>query len=112
MEKDVNLAEKIVAYLLKVWPITNAGKEVLFLTELEEIFEVSSQGLKSIQKALFTRLCNHCIISNHFQVAERSLFLLNNDHIVKMIQENKQEVLPIVIKGLLKNSQHHWNTTV
>ena len=29
-----------------------------------------------------------------------------------MIQENKQEVLPIVIKGLLKNSQHHWNTTV
>jgi len=54
LEKDGALAEKIVSYLLKVWPITNAGKEVLFLTELEEIFEVSNQGLKSIQKALFT----------------------------------------------------------
>jgi len=54
LEKDPNLGEKIIAYLLKVWPITNAGKEVLFLQELEEIFELSSSNLKQISKALFT----------------------------------------------------------
>ena len=47
--------------------------------------------------------------SNHFQVAERSLFLLNNEHLMKMISENKETLFPILIKGLLKNSKHHWN---
>ena len=110
LEKDPNLGEKIIMYLLKVWPITNAAKEVLFLQELEEIFELANpSNLKAIHKPLFTRICSHCVISNHFQVAERSLIMLNNDHITKMISENKAELFPIVIKGLLKNSEHHWN---
>lgn len=100
-------------YLLKVWPITNAAKEVLFLQELEEIFEISNPvTLKTVHKQLFTRLCSSCITSNHLQVAERSLIMLNNDHIMKMISENKSELLPIVIKGLLKNQEHHWSQTV
>jgi len=55
-EKDITLASKVCAYLLKVWPITNAAKEVLFLTELEEIFELAQgQKLNSIHIDLFKR---------------------------------------------------------
>mmetsp|Transcript_23667 Transcript_23667/g.27203 ORF Transcript_23667/g.27203 Transcript_23667/m.27203 type:complete len:93 (-) Transcript_23667:346-624(-) len=56
LEKDVTLVTTICDYLLKIWPITNASKEVLFLTELEEIFELAQgQKLTSIHEKLFKR---------------------------------------------------------
>ena len=89
--------------------MTNSSKEVLFLNELEEILEITHiDQFRAVQKGLFERLCR-CVSSNHFQVAERSLFLLNNEHLMKMISENKETLFPILIKGLLKNSKHHWN---
>lgn len=112
LEKDIGLAAKIIAYLLKIWPITNAAKEVLFLTELEEIFELTQgQNLGEIHEDLFKRF-SCCVVSNHFQVAERILFLINNEHVTKMIGESKEMVFEILMKGLLKSSKSHWNQTV
>ena len=112
LEKDITLASKIIAYLLKIWPITNAAKEVLFLTELEEIFELAQgQNLSSIHEELFKRF-SFCIVSNHFQVAERILFLINNEQVIKMISDNKDLIFGILMKSLLKNSKSHWNQTV
>jgi len=51
-------------------------------------------------------------VSNHFQVAERILFLINNEHVVKMITENKKIIFEILLKSLLKNSKKHWNQSV
>lgn len=113
IEKDPKLSVNVINHLLKVWPVTNAAKEVLYLQEFEEIFELASSiSLAEVYEQLFLRLSNHCVISNHFQVAERTLFLLNNDHVIKMITESKEQLFPIVLKGLLKNSKHHWNQTV
>jgi len=47
-----------------------------------------------------------------FQVAERALFLWNNDHIVNLIAHNRQVILPIVFPALEKNSQGHWSQAV
>jgi serine/threonine-protein phosphatase 2A regulatory subunit B' len=56
LEKDIKLANRIIAYLLKIWPITNAAKEVLFLTEMEEIFEMASgHDLSDVYEELFKR---------------------------------------------------------
>lgn len=112
LEKDIKLANRIIAYLLKIWPITNAAKEVLFLTELEEIFEMASaHDLSDIYEDLFKRF-SCWIVSNHFQVAERILFLVNNEQVQKMISENKEAIFEILMKGLLKSSKSHWNQTV
>lgn len=112
LEKDISLSNKIISYLLKIWPITNAAKEVLFLTELEEIFEMAQgQNLSNIHEELFKRFSN-CVVSNHFQVAERILFLINNDQVQRMITENKELIFEILMKGLLKSSKSHWNQTV
>ncbi len=98
--------------MLKIWPITNAAKEVLFLQELEEIFEMAStHDLSNIHVELFKRFSN-CVISNHFQVAERILFLINNEQVQKMITENKEVVLEVIMRGLLRSSKAHWNSTV
>ena len=53
--------------------------------------------LRAVQKDLFTRLCSSCVVSNHFQVAERTLYLLNNDNVVKVVTESKAELFPIIL---------------
>ncbi|KAF1893275.1 hypothetical protein Lal_00001729 [Lupinus albus] len=45
-------------------------------------------------------------------VAERALFLWNNDHIVNLIAHNRQVILPIIFPALDRNSQSHWNQAV
>lgn len=47
-----------------------------------------------------------------FQVAERALFLWNNEHIVSLISQNRNVILPIVFEALEKNIRDHWNTSV
>ena len=98
LEKDTSLGSRVIGFLLKIWPITNAAKEVLFLTELEEMVELQpALPLRPVQKDLFTRLCSSCVVSNHFQVAERTLYLLNNDNVVKVVTESKAELFPIIL---------------
>lgn len=46
------------------------------------------------------------------QVAERALFLWNNEHIVSLIAQNRTVVLPVIFEALEKNIQSHWNQAV
>lgn len=46
------------------------------------------------------------------QVAERALFLWNNDHIVSLIAQNRNVIFPIIFEALEKNIQSHWNQAV
>merc|ERR1711979_106601 len=64
-----------------------------------------------MQEVLFRRLAL-CITCPHFQVAERTLFFWNNDYIVKLINQSRQELFPLIIGALYKNSKQHWNSAV
>merc|ERR1719517_210784 len=64
-----------------------------------------------LEHALFRRVAL-CITCPHFQVAERTLFLWNNDYIVKLINQNRQDLFPVIIGALYKNSKQHWNSAV
>lgn len=46
------------------------------------------------------------------QVAERTLFLWNNEHIVSLIAQNRAVIFPIIHDALEKNIQTHWNQMV
>lgn len=46
------------------------------------------------------------------QVAERALFLWNNDHIVSLVAQNRQVVLPLIFAALERNTRNHWNQAV
>ena len=39
LEKDNQLSVVLIKSLLKIWPITNPAKEVVFLNEVEELIE-------------------------------------------------------------------------
>lgn len=112
VEKDYRLADIVVRGLLKYWPISNCGKEVLFLGELEEILEVTqSLEFQRCMVPLFKQI-GRSIRSPHFQVAERALFWWNNEHIVGLIAENRHVILPIIFYALEKNIQNHWNQAI
>ena len=112
VEKDNKLAESVLNAILRFWP-TTCSKEVLFLNEVEEILEMLQETdlLDKVAPKLFVRIAQ-CVGSPHFQVAERALFLWNNEYIVGLIAAHRTQILPIVYGALFTNSQKHWNSTV
>ncbi|XP_009358742.2 serine/threonine protein phosphatase 2A 57 kDa regulatory subunit B' beta isoform-like [Pyrus x bretschneideri] len=112
VEKDYKLADTVVRGLLKYWPVTNCQKEVLFLGELEEVLEATQAAeFQRCMVPLFRQIAR-CLNSSHFQVAERALFLWNNEHIVNLIAQNRKVILPIIFEALEMNIQNHWNQAV
>lgn len=112
VEKDCKLAEPVLSALLKYWPVTNSPKEVLFLGELEEILELTqAPEFQRVMEPLFKQL-SKCLNSQHFQVAERSLFLWNNEYIVNLVAQHRHQLLPIVLPALEENTNSHWNPAV
>lgn len=68
VEKDCKLADTVIRGLLKYWPITNSSKEVMFLSELEEILEATQPPeFQRCMVPLFRQIAR-CLSSSHFQV--------------------------------------------
>ncbi|CAH9055386.1 unnamed protein product [Cuscuta epithymum] len=112
VEKDYRLAGVVIKGLLKYWPVTNCGKEVLFIGELEEVLEATQPAeFHRCMVPLFKQI-GRSLNSSHFQVAERALFLWNNEHIVELIALNRHAILPIIFQALERNMKSHWNQAV
>ncbi|KMZ74534.1 Serine/threonine-protein phosphatase 2A 56 kDa regulatory subunitdelta isoform [Zostera marina] len=112
VEKDTKLAHTVITSLLRYWPLTNCQKELFFLEELEDVLELTQ--LVEFQKCLtplFKQIAK-CLNSSHFQISERTLYFWNNDHIVGMIAQNCQAILPIIFEALEMNIQCHWNQAI
>ncbi|KAL3332731.1 hypothetical protein AABB24_033002 [Solanum stoloniferum] len=112
VEKDFKLSDIVIRGLLKYWPVTNSGKEVMFLGELEEVLEATQAAEFQRCMAPLFRQIGRCLNSSHFQVAERALFLWNNDHIRNLIVQNREVILPLIFPLLEKNTRGHWNQAV
>lgn len=68
LEKDAALTEEVVLGLLRYWPKVNSVKEVMFLNEVEDIFEVMDPAeFAKVQEPLFHQLAKS-VASPHFQV--------------------------------------------
>lgn len=132
LEKDPNLAPKIVSAILKFWPATSSKKELMFLNEIEEILDrVQHHHLGDAQLPLFGQIARS-INSPHFQVSERSIYVLNNDVILRFITNKREQLVPLLARALLNNTfakdsaeakepwrEHqkwqdkgHWNPTI
>lgn len=46
------------------------------------------------------------------QVAERALFFWNNGHVISLVAQNRQAIMPLIFPALEKNSRSHWNQAV
>lgn len=112
---------------------------MLFVTTVEEVLErIGLEQLDQVRDQLFAVLAK-CVASEHFQVAERALYIWNNEklalvrrgcsfihygnvhscspHATKTAQEvfhpqRASLLLPYVFNSLYRNAQGHWNHNV
>ncbi|KAG7691402.1 hypothetical protein KL930_005298 [Ogataea haglerorum] len=105
LEKDPSLTEEVIMGLLRYWPKINSPKELMFLNEIEDIFEIiDSQEFQRIEIPLFAQLAK-CISSPHFQVSEKVLCYFNNEYFVSLVTENAENILPIIFPALFDLAQ-------
>ncbi|TNV79992.1 hypothetical protein FGO68_gene16483 [Halteria grandinella] len=116
IEKDSQLSIVLIKGLLKIWPITNPAKEVVFLNEVEELLESNWTVIQGKFTDFGPKLLKRLIKTSqsmHYQAAERALVLLNSDTIQKLVRLNKPLAYPLIVKNLILGSQSsHWNQTV
>ncbi|QLQ81649.1 hypothetical protein HG537_0F04100 [Torulaspora globosa] len=100
LEKEPLLTEEVTMGLLRYWPKVNSTKEIMFLNEIEDIFEVIEPlEFIKVEVPLFVQLAK-CISSPHFQVAEKVLSYWNNEYFLNLCIENAEVILPIIFPAL------------
>ena len=100
LEKEPLLTEEVVMGLLRYWPKVNSTKEIMFLNEIEDIFEVIEPlEFIKVEVPLFVQLAK-CMASSNFQVAEKVLSYWNNEYFLNLCIENAEVILPIVFPTL------------
>lgn len=68
IDKDPSLVGPVLKGLLKYWPVTSSQKELMFLSELEEILEMTAMvEFQKVMIPLFRRI-GCCLNSFHYQV--------------------------------------------
>jgi len=63
LEKQVNLGNDLIRGLLKFWPITCPAKEVIFITEIEEVLELLKNSNENKFAELGTKLLNRLLLT-------------------------------------------------
>lgn len=89
LEKDNTLAIPLIKGLIKIWPITNPGKEVIFLNEIEELMDTNPGIVSTKFHEYGPKLLKRMIKTSqsmHYQAAERALLLLNSETITKLVK--------------------------
>lgn len=120
LEKEPLLTEEVVMGLLRYWPKINSTKEIMFLNEIEDIFEVIEPlEFIKVEVPLFVQLAK-CISSPHFQVSEKVLSYWNNEYFLNLCIENAEVILPVIFPALYEltsqldvesQSDEHGNPT-
>ncbi|CAK4695613.1 unnamed protein product [Aphanomyces euteiches] len=116
VEKDPKLTSVMLDYLVKCWPKQSTAKQILYLNAIEEILETAPvESLPNETKTKLTHVVAKCLESDHFQVAERTLFLWNSSQLINYSIFNPSHtrvVLPILFPSLMVAFKEHWNITV
>ncbi|RWW31472.1 hypothetical protein GW17_00003902 [Ensete ventricosum] len=90
IEKEPKMACSIIKGLVTHWPVTNSQKEVMFLSELEEVLEATDTAdLQNCMVPLFRRI-GFCINSSHFQVIKT---VLGEEEEKRRIAEEKRKMI-------------------
>lgn len=110
VDKDPSLAVSVIGGLLRFWPMVSSSKQALFLNELEELLELTQPAEFATLIPVLFRQVSLSIASDHFQVAERTLFLWHNEYISGLIADHRAQILPIIYPAL--GTSEHWNATV
>uniref|UniRef100_A0A2N9FSI3 RNase H type-1 domain-containing protein n=1 Tax=Fagus sylvatica TaxID=28930 RepID=A0A2N9FSI3_FAGSY len=72
----------------------------------------SSEDVRVAVVVRLSGMDGNVMVVMKLMVAERALYLWNNDHIENLIRQNRKVILPIIFPALEKNGSNHWNQVV
>lgn len=52
------------------------------------------------------------IILVFIKVAERAHLFWNNEHLLSLVSQNRQAIIPLIFSAIERNAQSHWNQAV
>jgi hypothetical protein len=135
LENRINVNGQVLQIpgLLKIWPFGNSQKQIMFLNELEDIFDYvqvsyctsgftvwvqllysQEDDLHYFLPALCARIAK-CVGGLHFQVAERCLLLWNAEHFSQLMlvsQPHRAAALPLLYPVLAHTREEHWHGSI
>ncbi|KAG2191055.1 hypothetical protein INT46_007827 [Mucor plumbeus] len=112
LEKDPDLVPGVIQGLMRYWPKVNSAKEVIFLTEFEEILDVTENGFDDTVMIPFFQKLAQCVASPHFQVAERALYFYTYEDVIRIMDDHIEVIMPIIFPSIYRHSNEHWNRTI
>lgn len=112
IQKDKNLTYPIIKKLFKYWPVVNSTKELLFLSELEDILSIIKESEFERCMDMVIKKYAKCIESNHFQIAEKSLLFWNHENIYYLFANHIGKIFPILFPSLYYSSRFHWHKSI
>ncbi|WVZ65737.1 hypothetical protein U9M48_015053 [Paspalum notatum var. saurae] len=115
LHKDPGLADAVVTGILRRWPVTNCQKEVLLIEELEEILDVLQPNqFQNLAVPICSRIAR-CVSSCSSQVAERALYVWNNERFLELATSSPgvmEKILPAFVASVESNLETHWSKCV
>ncbi|KAI9123402.1 hypothetical protein K1719_004702 [Acacia pycnantha] len=112
VQKEPMLGGIVVRGILRYWPLTNCQKEILLIGQLEDLVEnLDPDHYRKLALPLCTQITK-CINSWNSQVAERALYVWNNEQFVRMASTAMVEVFPVILQGMEMNLRWHWSKSV
>ncbi|CDW53420.1 serine:threonine protein phosphatase 2A 56 kDa [Trichuris trichiura] len=91
IEKDASLTEQVIRALTKFWPKTSSQKEARRFS-LKKFWTLSIHIFRHVDS-----------------VAERALYLWNDEYIYSLIEDNNEVIMPILYTPLYRMAKEHWN---
>jgi serine/threonine-protein phosphatase 2A regulatory subunit B' len=108
LTKDTSLAINLIEGILKYWPFGNFTKEILFLQELDSIFEICEIDLlEPLIPKLFKRIVK-CISGIHIQVADKTMCLFENEAFIQIIKKYKTIAFNMLTPVIAELAENHW----
>ena len=110
--KQPSLVSFAINYLAEHWPQTTPTKEVLFLTEIENLLPFISSNNALEMTTVIIKLVARCVNSIDFAVAERALMMWQNEIFAQLIVSFSKVTYPILLPALFLTANGHWCTSV
>ncbi|KAK3129565.1 hypothetical protein QOZ80_6BG0481730 [Eleusine coracana subsp. coracana] len=115
VRKEPGLADDVVQGILRRWPVTSCHKEVLLIEELEEVVELlDTDQFQSLAVPVCSRIAR-CVGSSSSQVAERALYVWNNERFLELASASPgvmEKILPAFVASVESNLEQHWSKCV
>lgn len=108
MIKDKSLPVPYIQGLLRYWPVGDSDKEILFISEINEVIGFCEMSLiEPIIIKLFKRLIR-CIASPHVYVSDRVLGLFENDYFLDVVKNYRVILFPIIFPVVIEIEENYW----